>query len=166
MQDYLGHFDKFLESNCDAMIVYGTDIHNEITILSDFIFKHYHNTGTTFLIRTNHLGNIDFWSTPIELDKRKRRVSGKKYEADGNYFYFDSLSNKPTWNKVHDKIDVAIVYPVDSLQETNVELLMNDLRDIKEVKKIILVSWNDEGNETVNKFLCGQNCLPIAIDKH
>lgn len=75
MQDYLGHFDKFLESNCDAMIVYGTDIHNKITILSDFIFKHYHNTGTTFLIRTNHLGNIDFWSTPIELDKRKRRVS-------------------------------------------------------------------------------------------
>ena len=166
MTDYLGHFDKFLESSSDAMVVYGTDIHNKITILSDFIFKYYHNMGITFLIRTNHIGNIDYWSTPVELDKGKRRVSGKKYEADGNYFYFDSISSKATWNKAHDKIDVAIVYPIDALHESDVELLMNNLRDTKDVKKIILVSWNDFGNKTVNKFLCGQNCVPIAIDKH
>lgn len=162
MERYLEQFDEFFDSNMKVMIVYGTDMHEKITKVSDYIFKRFKDK--TFLLRTNHIGDIEYWNLPKELDTPKKKTTNKRYYADGNNFYFESMSAKHLWGKTSESIDIAIAYTIDMIKEEDYDDFMESLYSLKDIGKIVLVSWNDE-SDSVNKFLRCCDAYKVVINK-
>lgn len=136
--DNIKDFEEFFSSDKRTMFVSGNSKWKKIEVVMDYIFNNLENN--TILFRTNKLGNIDNVGIPSDYVKTKK-VAGKKYSIEKNEFYFDSMLTISTWNKFQEPIDVAIVYPVDSLYESKQEECIQDLLENEDINKIIFVSW-------------------------
>lgn len=93
------------------------------------------------LFRVNHKSNIEDIVESVFKLKTKPQP-GKPIIIDGSSrLYFDTI-NRSSWQHTPRDIDIAIVYPTDSLDSNRGE---ENLRDIinRNAKKILLVTWTD-----------------------
>lgn len=131
-------FEDFFNSEYKTMFISGTDKH-KIEYLMKYIFENINSK--TLLLRSNSINNMKNMGIPEEYHKKKI-VAGNKYIIGDFQCYFDSMLTPRTWNKTHeDIIDIAIVYPVDSLSGVKQEECINDLEDNDYIKKVVYVSW-------------------------
>jgi len=81
-----------------------------------------------------------FLSPEWKLPRAPR--SGVPFNIKGGYkLYFDTI-DPATWHSTPSNIDVAIVYPLDSLDPDNGDDCIQDLLRRK-AKKVFMVSWTD-----------------------
>lgn len=111
------------------------------------INEYYKNAKILF--RINAMGNItDNNFTPLE----KQPKAGETVKIGGNYYQFDTFTNKGTWYKTDNDFDFAIVYPIDALcREKNIEPI-KDLMKYKNINKLFLCSWVDKEDHDYSIF--------------
>ena len=95
----------------------------------------------TILFRTGNARDYETYLSSI-LKFTNRPKSGTKYSLrSGQKLYLDTI-NSASWSKTPRSIDLAIVYPIDVVDEREGDRIVNDLIGRK-AEKIILVSWTD-----------------------
>lgn len=155
MDNYEEEFEKFFKSDRKTMFVCGNNS-EKIKKIIDYVLKNM--SEKTFLIRSNRTGKTSRMGFPKEYEKS--RTAGKKYKINNNWFYFDSMLTKNTWDKVIEYIDIVIVYPVDSLATEEQQECVDNLETNKYLKKIVYVSGVE--NKTLQPFFESDEL--VAID--
>lgn len=139
MDNYEQDFEGFFESGSRTMFVSGKD-KCKIEKLIDYVLKNM--SEKTFLIITAKIGKTSNMGFTKEYEKK--RTAGKKYGINNNYFYFDSMVTKNTWDKVIEDVDIVIVYPVDFLAIEKQQECFDNFKMNNYLKKIVYVSFLED----------------------
>lgn len=143
---------EFLQSEEKVMLLTGTHQFKKHKLVMALLNKYYKNAKILF--RVNGMDNITNEEFVGFAGVRKTPKSGEWIKVINNYYSFDSL-NKTTWKRSGDKFDFAIVYPTDSAIKTNINEVLDDLLNYREIGKIFLVSWTDNNKydySTISNF--------------
>jgi len=131
---------SFLQSQEKFLLLTGTYQFQKHVLALTIIFQNY-PPPATILFRVNHLDNAISFLSPV-LNLRKRPKPGIPIEVDSYSLYVDSMNPKTWWSSPLD-VDIAVVYPIDSLDYDSGDNCVQDLIRRK-TKKILLVSCNDD----------------------
>ena len=131
---------SFLQGNEKFLLLTGT-YQNQKHILALSIILSKYPTPATILFRANHTGNIESFMAPIlKLPRRPR--AGIPFRIKGGYnLYFDTI-NLASWRLSPNNIDIAIVYPIDSLDYDKGDECVHELLR-RNPQKVFLISWTD-----------------------
>ncbi|MBJ8133955.1 hypothetical protein [Bacillus cereus group sp. N3] len=146
--------NEFLESDKEKVIfIKGTNQKSKLPLVLETIIPSKKlNNG---LFRVNRLDSIakffDQRVYDIPLNVGKMRV------IENTNFYFDSFKNS-TWEYTPDKLDFALIYPLESLSSSKTDLQKENMEDIltkRNIKKIFIVSLIDDGydHEWLNQYI-------------
>lgn len=150
----LKQINEFLESDEEKVIlIKGTNQKGKLpSVLEAIIQSKKLNNG---LFRANRLDSIakffDQTVYGIPLNIGKMRV------IENTTFYFDSFKNS-TWKKTPEKLDFALIYPLESLSSSKTDLQKENMEDIlmkRSIKKTFIVSLIDDGydHEWLNQYV-------------
>jgi len=129
-----------MASDQKILLVQGTNQNEKHSLVLEVIVT-VPNPPKTVLFRANSKRNMDSFLNTI-FSIKTRYETGKPYKLrGGSTIYIDSI-NRASQQKSPRQVDVAVVYPVDSL---NVESGDENLHDLlnRGARKIIFVSWTD-----------------------
>jgi len=130
---------SFLRTDEKFVLLTGTYQNEKHVLAISLIFSQYPSPAT-ILFRANTLRNIsDFLSPVLRLTKEPK--TGTPINVGRYTLYVDTI-NPRSWYSSPSDIDVAIVYPIDSLEYDAGDDCVQDLIRRK-AKKIFLVSWTD-----------------------
>ena len=96
---------------------------------------------STVLFRTNHSTHFDSFLSPILTLHKKPRTGTPIHIAGGYSLYVDTI-NRQSWSSSPSNIDVAVVYPIDSLTRDKAHDCIEDLLR-RQARQIFLVTWTD-----------------------
>lgn len=131
---------SFIDSDAKCLKITGTHQFQKHVLALAVIFSKY-PPPATILFRTNSLQNVsDFLSPVINIPNRPK--TGVPINIKGGYKLFIDTINRRTWMSSPLNIDVAVVYPIDSLKYDEGDECVHDLLSRK-ARKIILVTWTD-----------------------
>lgn len=154
--------DVFLKSdNLRSAFVAGIN-KNKNELVIDMLLSQYKDK--TILIRTNRTNGVDKIGIPKE-NLPTKIVSTKKYKYrycfhDENMLVFDNMLKQNTWNNFRDEIDIAVIYPVDSLSVDKQRECIGDLMENHHINKIIFVSWVE--NVDLKNFYCADKIIIVS----
>ncbi len=132
---------SFLQADEKSLLLTGT-CQNEKHVLALSLILSKYPTPATILFRANHARNImDFLSPVLNLTKEPK--TGVPISVRGGYTLYVDTINPMSWRSSPHNIDVAMVYPIDSLEYDAGDDCVQDLIRRK-AKKIFLVSWTDD----------------------
>lgn len=95
--------------------------------------------GCSILFRANSKRNLGTFFNNHNTNFK----SGVAYKLGKNNMYIDTI-NPITWKNTPHNIDIAVVYPFDSVSKnTGKERIIENLFTSRNIKKIFLVSWTD-----------------------
>ncbi|MEM3827961.1 MAG: hypothetical protein QXP36_01920 [Conexivisphaerales archaeon] len=130
---------SFLQSKEKFLLLTGTHQFQKHVLALSIIFGNY-PAPATILFRVNHLDNATIFVSPV-LNLTKRPRPGVPITVNNYALYVDSMNPK-SWHSTPSNVDVAIVYPIDSLDYDSGDDCVQDLIKRK-AKKILLVSCTD-----------------------
>lgn len=118
--------------------------------------------GCTILFRANSMQNIgSFFSNHTTNFK-----TGVPYYLGRNRVYFDTI-NPITWKKSPYNSDLAVLYPLDSVAKgNNKNSIMDDLFNMRDIKKVFLVSWTDNRDFTWADSFIGRKIVFDAEEEN
>lgn len=131
---------SFLESDQRFLLLTGT-YQNEKHVLALSTILSKYPSPASILFRANHSTNIQNFLAPV-LNLTKEPRTGTPIHVDGYTLYVDTI-NPMSWSSSPSEVDVAMVYPIDSLEYESGDDCVQDLISRK-AKKILLVSWTDD----------------------
>lgn len=131
---------SFLQSSERFLLLTGT-YQNEKHVLALSIVLTKYPSPATILFRVNHLDNVVNFLSPI-LNLSEKPKTGVPISIPGDYTLYVDTINSRSWRSSPSDIDVAMVYPVDSLDYDNGDDCVRDLMR-RNAKKIFLISWTD-----------------------
>lgn len=141
-------------SDRKVLLLTGTHQYRKHILALSTIFDCYRSPSTV-LFRTNHARNADDFLAPIigKSGMAPRVKTGRPMNIAGGYRLFADTINPLSWKSTPSSIDVAVVYPIDSLDYDYGEKCVHDLMR-RDVKKVFLVSWTDnvDGYGWTNQF--------------
>lgn len=147
---FISEFEDFLHSKEKGILITGTNQYMKHQLVMALFEKKYMNKSILF--RTNSMGNITHCDYLGWAEVNKQPKAGEYIPIGNNYYQFDSMNNKGTWNKTALEFDFAIVYPVDSLcRNKNIEPIQ-ELFEFKNIGKIVLCSWSESFNYDYSIF--------------
>jgi hypothetical protein len=130
----------FLKSEKRFLKLTGTHQNRKHLLVIELVLSQY-LTPATILFRANHVNNIESFVSPL-LRLPKSPKPGAQFNVRGGYMlYFDTI-NPASWQSSPRQIDVAIVYPLDSLRADEGDDCVQDLLH-RNARKVFLVSWTD-----------------------
>jgi hypothetical protein len=131
---------SFLQADEKFLLLTGT-YQNEKRVLALSLILSKYPTPAAILFRANHARNtMDFLSPVLNLIKQPK--TGVPISVQGGYTLYVDTINPMSWRSSPYNIDVAMVYPIDSLEYDAGDDCVQDLIRRK-AKKIFLVSWTD-----------------------
>ncbi|AOM11220.1 hypothetical protein [Bacillus thuringiensis] len=146
--------NEFLKSDDEkVMLIKGTNQKGKLPSVLEIIIQTKNlNNG---LFRANRLESIANF-----FDRRVYDIpqnTGKMRVIENKTFYFDSFKNS-TWKNTPDKLDFAVIYPLESLSSNKKDLQKENMEDIfvkRIIKKIFMVSLIDDGYdyEWLNQYV-------------
>ncbi len=129
---------EYMKSDKRVALLTGTFQHEKHVLALQCVVEALEHPSR-LLFRTNSTSGISRFLSPVFGGKR---LSGREFRIeDGHTLYADSI-NSSSWGKTPNEIDVAIVYPIDSLDLRTADMSLEDLRR-RGVRKMILVTWTD-----------------------
>lgn len=131
---------EFLKSEEKVIILTGTYQYKKHKLIMALLNKHYKNAKILF--RVNGMDNITNEEFVGFAGVKKTPKSGEWIKVSNNYYTFDSL-NRTTWRRSGNKFDFAILYPIDSAMQGNINDILDDLTKYKDIGKLFLISWTD-----------------------
>jgi len=139
-EEVIQGISEFISSNKRFLFLNGTHQYEKHVIVLKTIFTVY-EPPASILIRVNHTQNIESIINPV-IKFKSRLKTGKTYNiGKGFSLNFDTI-NKQSWGSSPRKIDIAVLYPLDSLNEkTGDENIQSILS--RDPDKIFLVTWTD-----------------------
>lgn len=130
----------FLDSDERFLLLTGT-FQNRKHILALQLILSTFPTPTTILFRAGHSSNFETFLRPVISLQRKPKT-GTPIRIKGGYnLYVDTINSK-SWGSTPRNLDVAVVYPLDALNEDNGDDCVQDLIR-RNTRKILLISWTD-----------------------
>jgi len=132
---------SFLQSSEKKLLLLTGTYQNEKHILALSIVFTKYPSPATILFRANHLNNIEAFLSPV-LKLTKKPKTGIPIDIKGGYTLYVDTINPRSWRSSPINVDVAIVYPVDSLNYDEGDDCVQDLMR-RGAKKIFLISWTD-----------------------
>lgn len=130
---------EFLKSNNQILLLRGTHQYKKHLLALSLVRSD--SNPARILFRANSVQNFGTFLSPI-FKSRQRFVTGKQYNLKGGHSFFLDTINSRSWKSSPNNIDIAIVYPIDSLSKKTYKECIQNLQR-KGAKKIILVSWTD-----------------------
>lgn len=131
---------SFLNSNEKVLMLTGTYQHEKHPLILRLVFSNFPSPANV-LFRANSAQNFGtFLSTILKLTKKPR--TGSPLTISGGYRLHVDTINPASWGSSPREVDVAIVYPIDSLKWNEAEACVQNLLG-KNARKIFLVSWTD-----------------------
>ncbi|WP_062353383.1 hypothetical protein [Bacillus kwashiorkori] len=95
--------------------------------------------GCSILFRANSMQNLGSFFNNHSTNFK----TGVAYKLGKSRMYIDTI-NPMTWKKSPHNLDIAVVYPFDSVTKNNSKKrIMDDLFTYRDIQKIFLVSWTD-----------------------
>ncbi len=131
---------SFIRSDKKFLLLTGTYQNKKHVLALSLILSQYPSPAT-ILFRANHTMHISDFLSPI-LDLTKEPKVGIPINIQGGHKLFVDTINPRSWYSSPPNIDVAIVYPLDSLGYDDGDNCVQDFLR-KNAKKIFLVSWTD-----------------------
>ena len=132
---------SFLQADEKFLLLTGTYQKEKHVLALSLILSKY-PTPATILFRANHARNtMDFLSPVLNLTKEPK--TGVPISVQGRYTLCVDTINPMSWHSSPYNIDVAMVYPIDSLEYDAGDDCVQDLIRRK-ARKIFLVSWTDD----------------------
>lgn len=120
---------SFIDSNEKFLLVTGTNQNQKYNLALSVVLSKCPKPAT-ILFRANSMQMANYFLLPILKSIRA-----------GNRIFVDSI-NRGTWHSSPREIDVAIVYPIDSLgYEKGDDCVQDIIR--RSPEKVILVTWTD-----------------------
>lgn len=154
----LEEINSFLQSNHRFMLLTGTFQTEKHPLVLAAILTQF-PTPATILFRANHANHFDTFLSPV-LKLSKKPKTGTPIAIQGGYTLYIDTTNRSSWGSSPSNIDIAVVYPIDSLSLQLGDECVQDLI-ARKAKKIILVSWTDNKDFSwVNQF----SPIPVAFD--
>lgn len=132
---------SFLQKDEKLLLLTGT-YQNEKHVLALSIILSKYPSPASILFRANHSRNIRTFLTPV-LRLTKEPKTGIPIDVQRGYTLYVDTINPKSWHSSPRNIDVAMVYPIDSLGYDAGDDCVQDLMNRK-AKKIFLVSWIDD----------------------
>ena len=129
---------SFLQSDQQFLFLNGT-YQNEKHPLALAAVLYQYPGPATILFRVNAQRNADIFLSPIGI--RRSPKPGTPIRVEEHNLYVDTI-NPRSWNSSPSRIDVAIVYPTDSLNADKGGECVEDLVR-RQANKIMLVTWTD-----------------------
>jgi hypothetical protein len=133
---------SFIQSKERFLLLTGT-YQNEKHVLALSLVLSKYPAPATVLFRANHLRNIEDFLSPV-LKLIKGPKSGVPINVHGGYVLYTDTINPLSWSSSPRNIDVAMVYPIDSLDYEAGDDCVQDLIRARNARKIFLVSWTDD----------------------
>lgn len=131
---------SFFRSQDKVLLLTGTHQNKKHILALSAILSQYPSPAT-ILFRANNMNLIKHFLSPI-LKLKKNPKTGVPTNIEGGYrFYVDTI-NPRSWRSSPSNIDIAVVYPIDSLGYEEGDDCVQDLIR-RNAKKIFLVSWTD-----------------------
>lgn len=134
--------DKFLDSDEKGILITGSNAYEKHLLVMALLEKHY--SGAKILFRINGMQNITDGAFLGSVGVNKQPKAGEQIQIGHNYYEFDSLINRGTWDKTGRDFDFAICYPVDALAWKKNSEPIEELFKYKNIGKIFLCSWVDQ----------------------
>lgn len=126
----------FLKSDERFAILTGTHEHKKHKLALQVIDYYY--KGKNILFRGNTKQNVSIYL----LDHKAVKI-GHPYRLQNNVMYIDTV-NRRTWGKNGQPTEIAIVYPLKSIEKKqDRDLVVNNLIDSLKVKKVLFISCYD-----------------------
>jgi hypothetical protein len=126
---------EFLNSDSKFLLLTGTHQNKKHLLALSVIFN-YSPSPQKVLFRANSMQNISTF-----LPGKRSYKTGEFVREDKHYLAVDTIN--PTSWRATPKVDIAVIYPIDSLTTTTADENIEDLINRRSAKKIILVSWTD-----------------------
>lgn len=136
---------EFLDSDDQFLLLTGTHQNQKFPLALAAVAERFPGPAT-LLYRGSQMQNVERQLREI-IDLRNKPSTGEAISfAGGHRLYVDTV-NQRTWRSSPRDIDVAIVYPIDSLGFGDGEECVEDLIR-RGASKILLVSWTDNANHS------------------
>ena len=132
---------SFLRTEERFLLLTGTHQYEKHVLALNIILSEYPSPAQ-ILFRVNHSSSIDSFLSPV-LDLAHELKIGTPTNIQGGYTLYVDTINPTSWRSSPYEIDVAAVYPIDSLEYDAGDDCVQDLIRRK-AKKILLVSWTDD----------------------
>ncbi len=127
---------SFLKGTNQTLLLTGTHQKMKHPLVLELVLSKY-PAPATILFRTN---NLKILGETLGLDRDPK--IGKPISVQRGFTLFPDTIKRTTWQSSPRSIDIAIVYPIDSLKFDAGGECIQDLMH-RGVKKIFLVSWTD-----------------------
>lgn len=135
----------FLDSDDQFLLLTGTHQNQKFPLALAVVAERFPGTAT-LLYRGSQMQNVGRQLREI-TDLRTKPSTGEAIPlAGGHRLYVDTI-NERTWRSSPRDIDVAIVYPIDSLGFGDGEACVEDLIR-RGARKVLLVSWTDNADHS------------------
>ncbi len=131
---------SFIRSDKKFLLLTGTHQNKKHILSLSLIFSEYPSRATV-LFRANHYTNIEPFLSPV-LHLTMKPKTGVPLEIQGGYTLYVDTINPRSWRSSPHDINVAVVYPIDSLKYDDGDDCVHDLVR-RHAQKIFLVSWTD-----------------------
>ena len=131
---------SFIRSDKKFLLLTGTHQNKKHILVLSLIFSRYPSPAN-ILFRANSSRNIELFLSPL-IKLLRFPKTGAPINIQGGYRLYVDTMNPRSWHSSPSNIDVAIVYPIDSLKYDEGDDCVQDLMG-RNVKKIFLVSWTD-----------------------
>lgn len=131
---------SYLRSDERFLLLTGTYQNRKHLLALSVVLSQYPSPAT-ILFRANHSRSIRDFLAPM-LNALKEPKIGTPINVQGGYTLYADTINRRSWPSSPYDIDVAIIYPLDSLgYEAGDECVQDLVR--RKAKKILLISWTD-----------------------
>ena len=131
---------SFLDSDEQVLLMTGTYQNRKHVLAMQLIFS-YFPPPATILFRAGHADNFETYLRPI-ITLHSRPKTGKSIRIREGYNLYVDTINPKSWQSTPRNIDLAVVYPLDVLDEDNGDDCVQDLLR-RNPRKILLISWTD-----------------------
>jgi len=131
---------SFIRSDKRFLLLTGTHQDRKHRLVLTLVFSEYPSPAGV-LFRANHMSNVVSFLTP-ELRLARAPRPGIPLNIQGSYKLYVDTINPASWHSTPSNVDVAIVYPLDSLGLDDGDDCVQDLLR-RNPKKVFLVSWTD-----------------------
>jgi hypothetical protein len=139
LQKAIDEIDEFLKTDERCLLLTGT-YQNKKHILALAVVIERYLSSATILFRANSVQNVNTFLSPVFGSKNFS--TGRSYTLkEGFRLSIDSINSR-SWGSTPSSLDIAIVYPIDSLKYDEGDECVHDLLR-RGAKKIFLVSWTD-----------------------
>lgn len=126
--DAMDAIDSFIASDEKGMLITGVKNCDRHLLVMQYIEENYSNASVLF--RIDSMDKINYF-TPLE----KQPIAGKIIKIGRNFYEFDAMLSRQTWNKTGTDFDFCVVFPVDCIVSSGRIDAIENMNKSKRIKK-------------------------------